>query len=68
MKQLVKDGVRRRRFSVSCRQRLRVIYAAGMAQEQTQRISKDALTAAKIFGVDFSDAEETQALMASTAT
>ncbi len=64
MKQLRKDGVRRRRF-------LKAVPAAVagglalpvLAQEQAQRISKDVLDCGeKIFGVDFSDSEEAQAL------
>ena len=67
MKQLRKDGVRRRRFlkavPAAVAGGLALPALAQPAQEQTQRISKDILECGeKIFGVDFSDAEETQAL------
>ena len=68
MKQLRKDGVRRRRFLKA----VPAAVAGGLAmpalaqppaQEQARRISKDMLECGeKIFGVDFSDAEEEQAL------
>jgi Asp-tRNA(Asn)/Glu-tRNA(Gln) amidotransferase A subunit family amidase len=67
MKELRKDGVRRRRFlkavPAAVAGGLALPALAQQAQEQTQRISKDTLECGeKIFGVDFSDAEETQAL------
>ena len=68
MKQLRKDGVRRRRFLKA----VPAAVAGGLAmpalaqppaQEQARRIGKDMLECGeKIFGVDFSDAEEEQAL------
>ncbi len=68
MKQLRKDGVRRRRFLKA----VPAAVAGGLAmpalaqppaQEQARRIGKDVLECGeKIFGVDFSDAEEEQAL------
>ena len=68
MKQLRKDGVRRRRFLKA----VPAAVAGGLAmpalaqppaQEQVRRIGKDVLECGeKIFGVDFSDAEEEQAL------
>ena len=67
MKQLRKDGVRRRRFlkavPAAVAGGLALPALAQQAQEQAQRISKDTLDCGeKIFGVDFSDAEEAQAL------
>ena len=68
MKQLRGDGARRRRFLKA----VPAAVAGGLAvpalaqppaQEQARRISKDMLECGeKIFGVDFSDAEEEQAL------
>jgi Asp-tRNA(Asn)/Glu-tRNA(Gln) amidotransferase A subunit family amidase len=68
MKQLRKEGVRRRRFLKA----VPAAVAGGLAmpalaqppaQEQARRIGKDVLECGeKIFGVDFSDAEEEQAL------
>ena len=68
MKQLRKDGVRRRRFLKA----VPAAVAGGLAmpalaqppaQEQARRIGKDMLECGeKIFGVDFTDAEEEQAL------
>ena len=68
MKQLRKDGLRRRRFLKA----VPAAVAGGLAmpalaqppaQEQARRIGKDVLECGeKIFGVDFSDAEEEQAL------
>ena len=68
MKQLRRDGARRRRFLKA----VPAAVAGGLAvpalaqppaQEQTRRISKDMLECGeKIFGVDFTDAEEEQAL------
>jgi Asp-tRNA(Asn)/Glu-tRNA(Gln) amidotransferase A subunit family amidase len=64
---LRKDGVRRRRFL----QTVPAAVAAGLAapalaqapQEQARRINKETLECGeKLFGVDFSDAEEEQAL------
>jgi len=66
---LRKDGVRRRRFLQS----VPVAVAAGLAApalaqappEQARRVNKEMLECGeKIFGVDFSDAEEEQALTA----
>ena len=67
MKDLRKDGVRRRRFlkamPAAVAGGLALPALAQQAQEQTQRIGKDTLECGeKIFGVDFSDAEETQAI------
>ena len=67
MKDLRKDGVRRRRFlkamPAAVAGGLALPALAQQAQEQIQRISKDTLECGeKIFGVDFSDAEEEQAL------
>ena len=68
MKHLRRDGARRRRFLKA----VPAAVAGGLvvpalaqppAQEQTRRISKDMLECGeKIFGVDFTDAEEEQAL------
>ena len=66
MKQLRKDGARRRRFLKA----VPAAVAGGLAlpalaqpPAQEQRISKDILECGeKLFGVDFTDAEEEQAL------
>jgi Asp-tRNA(Asn)/Glu-tRNA(Gln) amidotransferase A subunit family amidase len=65
MKRLQREGARRRRFLKA----VPAAVAGGLAvpvlsqQEQARRINKDTLECGeKIFGVDFSDAEEEQAL------